>query len=659
MNYKKLFIGLAVVALIFGVTAVSAKAQTIDDLLRQIAELQRQLQEMQGGGGSGGSAPMPPLTVGSTGEGVRALQQWLNSKGYTIAASGPGSPGMESTYFGALTQAALARFQAANGISPAAGYYGNITYNFILSMGGGGGGGGGDSSKPQCSDGIDNDGNGKIDGYDSDCTDPNDNDESASGGGQSGKGDGTDGSITIATSALVSSGTQVKKGETKNVLSTRLQATTGPVSVNRVEVKFSERPWLTMNQVQLKDGNGNVLATKALTGPGDATEVTVGSDYRVRFDNVNFTVTPGTDVDLLVAVSVMSSSDKITGQTVTTSIPASGIRTTNGIGFSETIGPSASFTFTLPTTGSTADIYTSISSNSPTAGIQQVAAGTTQTENVVLARYRIKAQNTSATLNSLGFSLNNSTGIATSTLFSNVRLQSGSFNYGANSLAAGETTFTNMQVSLPLDQWVEFTLTANVAGADTSGGVSASTTLDASTIGGIDANYNSLTISNAGDVTSADRLFLQTGVGVSGASAALGNCPGQSPVNCGAEFRFTLTNTGNNAAYISKTAGVLFATTTIPANNATSTITSIIATTPSEDAGDTSASYAIQAGASRDFLANGNIGKTGNTTGSYQLKVTRIYFGASATAGTQGQANTNASNYISSGLGNLVVNATF
>jgi len=84
----------------------------------------------------GTSAPSTPastftftrdLTVGSTGNDVQELQQFLNSRGHTVAASGPGSPGQESMYFGPLTRTALAAYQAANGISPAVGYFGPIT----------------------------------------------------------------------------------------------------------------------------------------------------------------------------------------------------------------------------------------------------------------------------------------------------------------------------------------------------------------------------------------------------------------------------------------------------------------------------------------------------------------------------------------------------
>jgi peptidoglycan hydrolase-like protein with peptidoglycan-binding domain len=65
--------------------------------------------------------------MGSSGPDVRDLQKFLNARGFMIAGSGAGSSGNETEYFGSLTRLALARFQAAHGISPAAGYFGPIT----------------------------------------------------------------------------------------------------------------------------------------------------------------------------------------------------------------------------------------------------------------------------------------------------------------------------------------------------------------------------------------------------------------------------------------------------------------------------------------------------------------------------------------------------
>jgi murein DD-endopeptidase MepM/ murein hydrolase activator NlpD/peptidoglycan hydrolase-like protein with peptidoglycan-binding domain len=67
------------------------------------------------------------LKRGASGADVRALQVLLNAKGFPVAASGPGSPGNETTYFGLATERALTAFQKAHSISPASSYFGSLT----------------------------------------------------------------------------------------------------------------------------------------------------------------------------------------------------------------------------------------------------------------------------------------------------------------------------------------------------------------------------------------------------------------------------------------------------------------------------------------------------------------------------------------------------
>lgn len=69
-----------------------------------------------------------------SGTDVQALQKFLNGRGFMVALAGPGSAGNETTFFGALTKAAVAKFQAANGISPAVGFFGPITRAFVAGM---------------------------------------------------------------------------------------------------------------------------------------------------------------------------------------------------------------------------------------------------------------------------------------------------------------------------------------------------------------------------------------------------------------------------------------------------------------------------------------------------------------------------------------------
>jgi peptidoglycan hydrolase-like protein with peptidoglycan-binding domain len=62
------------------------------------------------------------MTVGSTGTNVAVLQSLMSELGYLSVPIG-----VPFGYFGSLTQSAVARYQAAQGVSPTAGYFGPIT----------------------------------------------------------------------------------------------------------------------------------------------------------------------------------------------------------------------------------------------------------------------------------------------------------------------------------------------------------------------------------------------------------------------------------------------------------------------------------------------------------------------------------------------------
>lgn len=71
------------------------------------------------------------LHFGMTDFDVLKLQQFLNSKGFTVAQSGDGSKGKETNFYGLLTVEAVKKLQQAYNILPVVGYFGPKTRQLV------------------------------------------------------------------------------------------------------------------------------------------------------------------------------------------------------------------------------------------------------------------------------------------------------------------------------------------------------------------------------------------------------------------------------------------------------------------------------------------------------------------------------------------------
>ena len=452
----------------------------------------------------------------------------------------------------------------------------------------------------------------------------------------------TDGSITPTTSSYVSGNVTAKKGETKDVVATRLQAQTGPVAVTRVDVTFNARPWLLFSQVVLHDNTGKVLATKTLSSIADTTELTVGSSYQVRFDGLNYVVTPGTNPDLAVSVSVLAASDKITGQTVTVAIPS--IKTVSEIGFASTVSTSASNGVLLTSTGSTAALYTRISPNSPVAG-QQVVSATQTTNGITLGAFSIKTTNQTATLNTVSF------GVSPANQFTNYRLYAAGADLGGASISGSTITFSNLTLPLSLDTWTDLTVKADAI-MNATGSVTVTLLSDTTNIVVTDANYGTATITAGTRVSNALALTVNS-VAVSGTTATLGSAitSSNSTVGYNATYALTLTNSSNNDLYVSSTPSTF-----IDLSSHTGTVNlSSIAVSPSTVNGDDTYNYAIPAGTSRTFTVSAAI--YGASASSVTAKFADIVYNTASYTTATAPAGSEIT--YSTGLSGLSLTASF
>jgi peptidoglycan hydrolase-like protein with peptidoglycan-binding domain len=65
---------------------------------------------------------------------VKELQKFLNNNGYLVSASGSGSNGNETNYFGLKTKLALIKFQLSKNIKPSIGWFYPITRGIVNGM---------------------------------------------------------------------------------------------------------------------------------------------------------------------------------------------------------------------------------------------------------------------------------------------------------------------------------------------------------------------------------------------------------------------------------------------------------------------------------------------------------------------------------------------
>lgn len=147
---KKFIAIVTFVAVAAWIPMTGASADTISDLQAQILALQAQLNTLLGTGTTGTTTTCTftrALYPGVTGTDVKCLQQYLNGTTFKVAVSGVGSAGYESEYYGSKTQAAVAAWQAGNGVACGSycGYFGPISqvkYTALANTGGTGSTGG-------------------------------------------------------------------------------------------------------------------------------------------------------------------------------------------------------------------------------------------------------------------------------------------------------------------------------------------------------------------------------------------------------------------------------------------------------------------------------------------------------------------------------------
>lgn len=304
----KLSVAFVAVAMLF--TMVSpAKAATAEEMQQMINQLLAQVASLQGqtGGGSMAAGVCPytwtrTLKTGSTGADVMKLQQFLNADADTrVSASGVGSAGMETEYFGPATAAAVSKFQVkyrSDVLSPAGlvnptGTFGPASMAKANSL---------CVSAPV----VDNGG----DDTDDDTND-NDNDDDMSSNDLSGEA-----SLDSVETRDGDDNDDVEEGsEDVAVAEIELTFEDGDAIVDRLDLALEvasgnngdDDPWKVFQDVSLWV-DGEEVARKDAS---DKDEYLDEDDGSLRFSNLDVVAMDGEEVTFVVAVSVNDSVDGV------------------------------------------------------------------------------------------------------------------------------------------------------------------------------------------------------------------------------------------------------------------------------------------------------------------------------------------------------------
>lgn len=258
------------------------------------------------------------LTLGSTGADVVALQSFLESKGHLVIPTG-----VSKGYFGALTQSALAKYQAAVGISPAAGYFGPMT-------------------------------RAKVSG---DCS----TGSTGTGSSNSGTLSGDEASLEDYDSKSTYSNEDIEEGDTAKVFAAEFSVEDGDVNIERVDVRLEsvtetaeDEPWNQIEEIAVYI-NGDKVADMQVDDEDewsreDSTETpSTSRAYEVRFTGLDTMIEEGEDVEVELEVTTSGSiDDSDLDQSWKIWIPTEGIRAIDGAGIDQYTGSnSESKNFTI------------------------------------------------------------------------------------------------------------------------------------------------------------------------------------------------------------------------------------------------------------------------------------------------------------------------
>lgn len=507
----KKFAGVAAgAALAFGTFVPMVGAQTVAELQTQINALMAQLAALQGGTVANPTACTftRSLTIGSTGADVTCLQNYLTGTGHFTFSGG------STGYFGPITQAAVAAWQAANGVAPAVGYFGPISTAKYTAIAASAPGTPGTPGTP-CPAGYT-------------CT--------PTGGGVI-TTPGVEGTVTVTLNPSPASGTKLYEGgDMKSVLGIKLEAKTSDIRIERVKIDLDNvTSGNSDNEVYRKIASKiYVLDGSTVLGSMDLNADTVvqdGSDYFITVAGLSFVVPKDEIKVLTIALDAYSTWDSAyDGDSWSLGVPVDGVRGIDGAGINQ-YGPSTAFTRNFTSSADVLDsaaLAVSLASNTPET--QQVICETgtdnDECDGLEVARFNFKSEDDDVLVTDFVLDIvRGGAGVATATtayLYDGSTL-TGSATVVGTSATVMTATFSDIDWTVPSDTTrtlsVRFDIDDAALAADTfvastdAGDVTAENSVGDTVTATGSADGKTITIRNVGpEITLLSKPITTSGV---------------------------------------------------------------------------------------------------------------------------------------------------
>ena len=461
----KAFVAFVAAAMMISLFAPAAKAQTaeqlqtmINDLLAQIATLQAQV----GQGGQSVSSGVCPFTwtrdlnMGATGADVMKLQQFLNANADTrVSASGAGSVGAETEYYGPATAAAVAKMQVmyrAEILTP----LGMVNPSTFF----------GPSTRAKAN---------------ALCVaapvepvapvEPTEPTEPVEPGVTLGDGEGSIDSVT----QISSDDSSVREGESNGIFAFEADVS-GDISVNRVDLYMDVVGSSTRASSYFQGASltvdGEEVATLDVSDFGEDTYGNVtgggGKEYRLRFSGLDLVFADG---DLPEFQLVMDTNNVIdTNDQAATwyvDMETDSIRTVDGLGFSESTGASIEDNFGVNSL-LVAELAVTEADNSPDATTFEVS-NTDTTKDVEVAQFDVREKNgVDVTVDDMTFTITVANTVTNeATVVRTASVYDGSTKLASKTVTdGGAVAFTNMGLDIAADETVTLTIKLDFADVD-------------------------------------------------------------------------------------------------------------------------------------------------------------------------------------------------